>query len=161
MKRGRSATHITKSHHSCIRLRKGEWASQESKRSTLFIFSSTRRNNDKGKHQDDEVMLLFAPFGLKFAHVRTTTKIVLVATSAAEIKGHPTGTWLEEVATPYYLFKDSGSEVVIASPAGGPIPIDQRSLGEGFFTDGAKKFMVRSLNVMSFNHWHGTLISLF
>ena len=51
---------------------------------------------------------------------------------------------MEEVATPYYLFKDAGYEVVIASPNGGPIPIDQNSLGEGFFTDEAKKFMVRT-----------------
>lgn len=65
-----------------------------------------------------------------------------MSTSAAELKGHPTGVWLEELATPYYLFKEAGYEVILASPAGGPVPIDQNSLGEGFFTDACKKFMV-------------------
>lgn len=78
-------------------------------------------------------------------------QIVLVATSASELKNHPTGTWVEEVATPYYLFKDAGYEVVLASPAGGPIPIDQNSLGEGAFTSDAKKFMhdANALGAMS------------
>jgi putative intracellular protease/amidase len=38
-------------------------------------------------------------------------------------------------------FKKAGYEVVIASPAGGSIPIDKNSMGDGFFTDAAKKFM--------------------
>jgi len=65
----------------------------------------------------------------------------LVCTSAVELQGHPTGLWIEELACPYYLFKEKGYEIVIASPAGGPVPIDAASLGEGFFTDEAKKFM--------------------
>lgn len=69
------------------------------------------------------------------------TKVVLVATSATELKDHATGLWIEELAAPYYLFKKAGYEVVIASPAGGPVPIDAGSMGEGFFTDEAKKFM--------------------
>jgi len=39
------------------------------------------------------------------------------------------------------LFKDAGYDVVIASPKGGPVPIDSNSLGADFFTDEAKKFM--------------------
>eukprot|EP00586_Coscinodiscus_wailesii_P013734 CAMPEP_0172494712 /NCGR_PEP_ID=MMETSP1066-20121228/54424_1 /TAXON_ID=671091 /ORGANISM="Coscinodiscus wailesii, Strain CCMP2513" /LENGTH=227 /DNA_ID=CAMNT_0013265901 /DNA_START=36 /DNA_END=719 /DNA_ORIENTATION=- len=68
-------------------------------------------------------------------------KVVLVATSAPELKGHPTGVWMEELSSPYYAFKEKGYDVVIASPKGGPIPIDQNSLGEGFFVDSAKKFL--------------------
>lgn len=68
-------------------------------------------------------------------------KVVLVCTSASELGGHPTGLWLEELATPYYKFKEQGYEVVIASPAGGPIPIDQGSLAEGSFTKDCQKFM--------------------
>lgn len=40
----------------------------------------------------------------------------------------PTGVWLEEVTTPYYAFVDAGYEVVIASPEGGVMPVDPRSL---------------------------------
>ncbi|KAL7428924.1 hypothetical protein ACHAXM_001456 [Skeletonema potamos] len=69
------------------------------------------------------------------------TKVVLVATSATSLQGHDTGLWIEELAAPYYEFKRAGYEVVIASPAGGPIPVDKNSMGEGFFTDEAKKFM--------------------
>lgn len=69
------------------------------------------------------------------------TKVVIVATSAAELKGHPTGLWIEELANPYYQFKNAGYDVVIASPAGGPVPIDANSMGKDFFVDDAKKFM--------------------
>jgi putative intracellular protease/amidase len=70
------------------------------------------------------------------------TKIIIVATSASELKGHATGLWIEELAVPYYKFKEAGFDVVIASPIGGPIPIDKSSMGEGFFDDASKKFMV-------------------
>ena len=70
---------------------------------------------------------------------------MLISTSASELKGHPTGLWIEELACPYYEFKKAGYDVDIASPAGGAIPIDAASLGEGFFTDPAKKFMVSLL----------------
>ncbi|KAL3756548.1 hypothetical protein ACHAWU_009942 [Discostella pseudostelligera] len=69
------------------------------------------------------------------------TKIVIVSTSATELKGHPTGLWIEELAVPYYQFTDAGYEVVIASPAGGPIPIDKSSMSGEFFNDACKKFM--------------------
>lgn len=56
-------------------------------------------------------------------------RILMIATSAAKMdNGEPTGVWLEELTTPYYAFRDSGADVVIASVAGGPIPIDPRSL---------------------------------
>lgn len=77
-----------------------------------------------------------------FTVSHTSLQVVLVCTSATELQGHPTGLWIEELACPYYLFKEQGYEIVIASPAGGPVPIDGASLGEGFFTEEAKKFMV-------------------
>jgi len=67
--------------------------------------------------------------------------IVMVSTSAAYLKGYATGLWLEELAAPYYLFKDAGFEVVIASSRGGPVPLDASSLKGDFFTAEAKKFM--------------------
>lgn len=78
------------------------------------------------------------------------TKIVLVATSAAELKGHATGLWIEELAVPYYQFKNAGYDVVIASPSGGPIPIDKNSMAGDFFDNTSKKFMVSfSLDIPS------------
>jgi putative intracellular protease/amidase len=41
--------------------------------------------------------------------------------------GRKTGFWLEELAAPYYAFKDAGAEVTLASPKGGQPPIDPKS----------------------------------
>lgn len=68
-------------------------------------------------------------------------KVVLVSTSASTLKDMPTGLWLEEMAAPYFIFKEEGYEVTIASTKGGPIPIDATSMNEPFFTDHSKKFM--------------------
>lgn len=56
-------------------------------------------------------------------------KILMVLTSHAELgnTGKKTGFWLEEFAAPYYVFKDAGAEVVLASPAGGQPPLDPKS----------------------------------
>ncbi|HEX3418285.1 MAG TPA: type 1 glutamine amidotransferase domain-containing protein, partial [Stellaceae bacterium] len=35
--------------------------------------------------------------------------------------------WLEELAAPYYVFKDAGSKIALASPKGGQPPLDPRS----------------------------------
>jgi putative intracellular protease/amidase len=48
---------------------------------------------------------------------------------------------VEEIATPYYMFKEAGYEVIIASPNGGAIPIDAGSMAEGFLTQPCKKFL--------------------
>jgi putative intracellular protease/amidase len=44
--------------------------------------------------------------------------------------GRPTGLWFEELAAPYLEFADAGWRVDIASPDGGPAPIDPKSLEE-------------------------------
>ncbi len=55
-------------------------------------------------------------------------KILMVVTSHAYIdETHPTGLWLEEFALPYGQFLGAGFEVTVASPQGGPTPIDPRS----------------------------------
>ncbi|SNY74470.1 type 1 glutamine amidotransferase domain-containing protein [Pantoea sp. GL120224-02] len=56
-------------------------------------------------------------------------KILMVLTShdALGNTGKKTGFWLEEFAAPYFVFKDAGSEVVLASPAGGQPPLDPKS----------------------------------
>lgn len=56
-------------------------------------------------------------------------KILMVLTSHDELgkTGHKTGFWLEELAAPYYAFKDAGAEIVLASPKGGQPPLDPKS----------------------------------
>ena len=53
-------------------------------------------------------------------------KILMVLTSHDVLgnTGRKTGFWLEEFAAPYYVFKDAGVDVTIASPKGGQPPID-------------------------------------
>ncbi len=56
-------------------------------------------------------------------------KILMVLTSHDQLgtTGKKTGFWLEEFAAPYYVFKDAGAEIVLASPAGGQPPLDPKS----------------------------------
>lgn len=56
-------------------------------------------------------------------------KILLVLTSHDQLgnTGHKTGFWLEEFASPYYVFKDAGAQITLASPKGGQPPIDPKS----------------------------------
>lgn len=68
-------------------------------------------------------------------------RVLFAVTSAGEMGGNPTGLWISELAEPYYLFQEAGYEIVIASPLGGAVPIDAGSMGDGMFTDDAKKFL--------------------
>ena len=54
-------------------------------------------------------------------------KVLMVLTSHDQLgnTGRKTGFWLEELAAPYYVFKDAGTEITLASPKGGRPPLDQ------------------------------------
>jgi len=56
--------------------------------------------------------------------------VILVLTNHGTIgdTGEPTGFYLPEAAHPWGVFEDAGWSVTLASPAGGPAPIDPRSL---------------------------------
>lgn len=56
-------------------------------------------------------------------------KILFVLTSHDRLgdTGHKTGFWLEEFAAPYYVLKDAGVVITLASPAGGQPPLDPKS----------------------------------
>lgn len=56
-------------------------------------------------------------------------KILMVLTSHDMLgnTGRKTGFWLEEFAAPYFVFKDAGIELTLASPKGGQPPIDPKS----------------------------------
>ena len=56
-------------------------------------------------------------------------KILMVLTSHDQLgnTGRKTGFWLEEFAAPYFVFKDAGVELTLASPKGGQPPLDPKS----------------------------------
>ena len=56
-------------------------------------------------------------------------KVLFVLTSHEDLgnTGEKTGFWIEEFAAPYYLLKDKGIDVTLASPKGGQPPIDPKS----------------------------------
>lgn len=51
-----------------------------------------------------------------------------------------TGFWLEEFAAPYYVFKDAGADITLASPKGGQPPLDPKSELADFQTAGTERF---------------------
>jgi putative intracellular protease/amidase len=56
-------------------------------------------------------------------------KILMVLTSHNQLgnTGRKTGFWLEEFAAPYFIFRDAGVELTLASPNGGQPPVDPKS----------------------------------
>ena len=68
--------------------------------------------------------------------------ILMVLTSHGQLgeTGKETGLWLEELATPYYLFKRAGADVTFASPAGGQVPIDPNSEQPDKQTEATRRF---------------------
>lgn len=69
-------------------------------------------------------------------------KVLMVLTSHDRLgdTGRKTGFWLEELAAPYYAFKDAGAEVTLASPAGGNPPLDPKSNEPAFQTELTHRF---------------------
>ena len=56
-------------------------------------------------------------------------KILMVLTSHDQLGNtcRKTGFWLEEFAAPYFVFRDAGIELTLASPRGGQPPVDPKS----------------------------------
>ncbi len=56
-------------------------------------------------------------------------KILMVLTSHDQLgnTGRKTGFWLEEFAAPYFVFRDAGVHLTLASPKGGQPPVDPKS----------------------------------
>ena len=69
-------------------------------------------------------------------------KILMVLTSHDDLgdTGNKTGFWLEEFAAPYYVFRDAGAEITLASPKGGQPPLDPTSDAEDAQTDATRRF---------------------
>ncbi|MFD2785151.1 type 1 glutamine amidotransferase domain-containing protein [Hymenobacter rubripertinctus] len=69
-------------------------------------------------------------------------KILMVLTSHDKLgnTGEKTGFWLEEFAAPYYVFKDAGATLTVASPKGGQPPLDPKSDTADAQTESTKRF---------------------
>lgn len=73
----------------------------------------------------------------------TTPRVLIVITSHNQLgnTGEKTGFWLEELASPYYVFIDTGAQVTLASIQGGLPPLDPKSSLPDFQTDSTRRFM--------------------
>jgi putative intracellular protease/amidase len=69
-------------------------------------------------------------------------KVLMVITSHDQLgnTGRKTGFWLEELAAPYYVFKDAGVEITLASPKGGRPPLDPKSNEPASRTELTRRF---------------------
>jgi putative intracellular protease/amidase len=69
-------------------------------------------------------------------------KILMILTShdALGDTGEKTGFWLEEFAAPYYVLRDAGAEITLASPAGGQPPLDPKSDAADAQTAATRRF---------------------
>jgi putative intracellular protease/amidase len=69
-------------------------------------------------------------------------KILIVLTSHDQLgdTGKKTGFWLEEFAAPYYVLKDAGASITLASPKGGHPPLDPTSELPDNLTESTKRF---------------------
>jgi len=66
--------------------------------------------------------------------------IVLTSHSALGDTGEKTGFWIDEFATPYYVFADAHAEITIASPSGGQPPVDPKSETEDAQSTSTKRY---------------------
>ena len=69
-------------------------------------------------------------------------RALVVATNTAVLEpGKPTGVFASEMTVPYYAFLDAGMEVDVASPKGGVIPVDPKSLKAVLRTEADDRFL--------------------
>lgn len=81
-------------------------------------------------------------------------RVLIVMSSHDELgrSGKKTGTWFEEVATPYYMLREAGHEVVLASLDGGEAPIDLLSMQSPFTTPNTDRFMDDPVAMFALGH---------
>src|SRR5262245_5866152 len=70
------------------------------------------------------------------------SKVLMVLTSHDKLgnTGQKTGFWLEELAAPYYILKDAGLDITLASPKGGQPPLDPKSDDPASQTEAMRRF---------------------
>ena len=75
-------------------------------------------------------------------------KVLMIVTGHARIDDeHSTGLWLEEYIVPWHAFRDAGFEIVTATPHGGDVPIDPRSLEGAVASDAAREDLKQTMTL--------------
>ena len=75
-------------------------------------------------------------------------KVLMIVTGHARIDDeHSTGLWLEEYSVPWHAFRDAGFEIVTATPHGGDVPIDPRSLEGADASDPAREDLKQTMTL--------------
>jgi putative intracellular protease/amidase len=78
--------------------------------------------------------------------------IITTSCSKTADSKNKTGVWLEDLAAPYFILKDSGEFVTIASPLGGQIPVDINSQSAAAVTDSTNRFQQDAQAMYHFSH---------
>ncbi|MBC7826552.1 MAG: type 1 glutamine amidotransferase domain-containing protein [Chitinophagaceae bacterium] len=78
-------------------------------------------------------------------------KVLFITTSHDKLgeTAGKTGVWLEEIAAPYYIFKEAGADIAVASPKAGLVPLDPKSQSILSATRNTKRFL-KDAEAMSF-----------
>src|SRR5690606_17009768 len=94
--------------------------------SRLYVADSLQRSNDLRALSITQSLQLASPSSFQR---RYFMKILMILTSHDQLgnTGKKTGFWLEEFVAPYYVFKDAGAQITVASPHGGQPPLDPKS----------------------------------
>lgn len=79
-------------------------------------------------------------------------RILIVTTSQSTMgpAAEATGLFLSEAAHPWHVFTKAGFEVVIASPSGGPAPVDPRSLD---LSDDSNRAFLEAIGIADGTAW--------
>ncbi len=88
-------------------------------------------------------------------------KILMILTSHDRLgdTGKKTGFWLEEFAAPYYVFKDAGAQITLASPKGGQPPLDPKSDAPDAQTEATKRYKgdAQAVDLLAHTHMLSTV----
>src|SRR5215510_3698866 len=132
---------------------------------TTVGFSSSRKGIDISAGR--AIWLGHRKRRLKFLFIQnleaSDMQLLMVLTSHDRLgnTGRKTGFWLEELAAPYFVFRDASVNVTLASPKGGQPPLDPKSHELDFQTDDTRRFerdgsatqaLVRTLKLSDIDH---------
>ncbi len=101
----------------------------------IVLFSSCAKNTKESNSVEQKL-------STNREKITTMKNVLFVLTSHEDLgnTGHKTGFWIEEFAAPYYLLRDKGIEITLASPKGGQPPIDPKSNEPDFQTPATVRF---------------------
>jgi len=81
-------------------------------------------------------------------------KSLLITTSHNKLGDtlNATGVWMEDLAAPYYILKDGGEYITLASPKGGQVPLDANSQSALAVTKNTQRFQQDAQAMYHFTH---------